>query len=1690
METRSKYLALATLLIVGLSACTRGGGPYYNPLMDPRYNAGLENDASVPDAAIPVDDGGLADVFIPVEDAGEEPVDAGDIIADASVPDAGIEDAGTPTEDAGQPVVDAGPPVQDAGTPEPDAGIQPCVDVPTTPTIDIEPDAPNTTSSLSLIIDKPANCTLEYDITWTYRYVDSSASLVAAAQRNKETVVASATRKHQVWTAEVFAKNAAGTASPTATSAVQILNARPSVTVTLPSSPTAESDLVMDYLMEDPDGNGCQGCDIVQRDTIQWTLNGDPQPNYLNRSSIPALALQPGQEWGVTVTVSDGEDISLPGSASTTVLNRAPLITDVLVVPSNPALPYPTKASSLMAYATASDPDNPNAGQAGLNTTWSWFKKNAGSNVEVPISGESGEVLASSFFSKGDMIKARAVISDGEFVAQGDSEWVEIRNDLPVITSVYLKPASSNGVTSEFFTSSEDIVCAHTSLPDADGDPVTLSYTWVINPDTPEERTSPVTGRTLAAGETQRYDTVQCTITPNDGIDFGTPMSGSGTADNAPPEVQGILSIQPVEPRQAAGKLTAKDTLVCGPPNIQDTDSNDSLDFTVRWTQRFWVNNPSTGQQEEYVTIHDKSSSSPNFAPPDLRRGDEIHCTVTPMDMVPGTGKKLSDGIPKDSAPVVIGNTPPTVDAVVILDPAPTSSDEVPCMASDADDYDNDEVHFEYSWYVLNPDEGGAYPEPDESGAYPVGTLMQKVGPTQTLQAGEIAMLPPTSAKHRQKLLCKAQPSDGTDAGAAVFSAPVMVGNTPPTANGARVDAIDPFTGQAGTPRADSTYVCSAIDVADIDDETLSYAVEWYVNDALVLASGFSDDGTLPEQYRKKNNRITCKVTVSDGTDIGPQSAMSIAVSIPDTVGSMTDIGFDPPEPNSSEDVRCAGTYDDPDEGDPQPVLTYRWLGESGNVLSTSEVLSKAEIARGLRIKCEVTASFSDPSMQDVVATSPLVTVTNGAPSLESVIIDQPSAHAYTPLSVQAGVATDPDQANISNFRWDWCKRPGGETSCMHLGTGASLDPDTLTEEERYRRGDTVRVTGFAIDDQGKESAGTSAEIPIGNAPPLPAHASFDPFSDESEETRPARHDQDLQCSVVINEDYGDDGNGNPTDFDGDRMRFRVEWAATDHRGTWPPDGFTGTQEGDKVWVAPEDEGVSYPFKTAELDGDSIDRHYLPANARTHCRITATDIPSVGTPESAPGVPNGILWNDGPWRFDVDTTDDEPLSGPTGPFLDCPTGSCSLRAALTLAEMVDLQKDPMGSIITIPGGTYTFGTNYTAAEVVDLQAPVEFHGDPEDRPVLLSNRVILRAGLAPGAPSTVFAPWGIKIYNFDFDCAGLEANDPPMLDVTDGIDITLENVKFGDCFRALRVYGGIVEARSIEVIGNPDSRHHAIEIGTNGQTKQSSGFIDGLSITGHGNRSNLSVGDEASALSVFQVTTFELSNATFDGNDSYSGGHILYKGEDDTPSRFHVRDSLLQNGYAKVNGGAIFMGAGGELIIENTEITNNTASVGAAVYAGNGAYAKTLTFIDSSIESNLATSYQAAGLYLKGASGTFLTKVNLQGTNIGGTSSDDCTTSNKSNRILPSGSVPNLAALQGGGIFAQYAVIENPEGSGNPSSIRCNKIYYGSSIATQGNGGGVNISSNGSVFDSNGIDVSGNLPNDTGSGGGACSYCD
>jgi len=465
---------------------------------------------------------------------------------------------------------------------------------------------------------------------------------------------------------------------------------------------------------------------------------------------------------------------------------------------------------------------------------------------------------------------------------------VVVANSPPSIASVSISPGT--GTETTVFT------CLPSGWSDPDGDSPGYLYQWSV------DGTPSVTISTISGASFNKNQSLVCTVTPTDGALSGTPVaSGSVLVQNTPPTLT-LASITPTSPTEGS-------TLQASPVGPFDADG-DSVTYSYAW----YVDSG-------LVAVVTTPTLTGSF----FDKGQSVYVEITP-------GDGDDSGNPVNSAPVLIGNTPPTVAQALI---SPTSGGEATtftCLGFGGADVDlADSVSFTYAWTV--------------NGA-PSGT-------SQTLDGA--------SFDSGDSIACTATPFDGEDSGAGVASASLVIDNTPPSIASVSITPTTAYT--------DTTLTATPSGWSDADGDAPSYLYEWFTSSTAVA----TNSATLAGSYFSKGETITVQVTPQDASSSG-SPVTSSGVVILNTAPTAPGVSISPSAPDDSEDLVCSVNTPSTDLDTDPITYGYAWLVDSAATSYVAATLPSAATAAGEVWTCEVTPNDGE---EDGVTASASTSVTD-----------------------------------------------------------------------------------------------------------------------------------------------------------------------------------------------------------------------------------------------------------------------------------------------------------------------------------------------------------------------------------------------------------------------------------------------------------------------------------------------------------------------------------------------------------------------------------------------------------------------------------------------------------------------------------------------------------------------------------------
>ncbi len=305
----------------------------------------------------------------------------------------------------------------------------------------------------------------------------------------------------------------------------------PTVNVSVsPSGPQTGEPLVAVAEVSEPDGDAVQ---------LVWSWDVDGLPIAASGPDAgPGLR---GEQWSVTVRAFD-RDGEATATATTTIGNAAPVITDAEILPKSP-----TSADILELVAVAEDAElDP------VSLEVSWWVAEASRGLGPTLEGAL----------RGEAVEAMVVATDGRMPSE--PVWVGpviVGNGAPQVTTVVVEPRP--------LTVSSGAVC-EVEASDPDGDPVELSISWSVDGEPAGE------GPVLSREDLFVGASVVCEARPWDGSTEGIAVESEPVVVRGRTPEPPHLRVHPVSPWEGEGLWCWEDA------PAWDADG-DPLVYTVTW---------------------------------------------------------------------------------------------------------------------------------------------------------------------------------------------------------------------------------------------------------------------------------------------------------------------------------------------------------------------------------------------------------------------------------------------------------------------------------------------------------------------------------------------------------------------------------------------------------------------------------------------------------------------------------------------------------------------------------------------------------------------------------------------------------------------------------------------------------------------------------------------------------------------------------------------------------------------------------------------------------------------------------------------------------------------------------------------------------------------------------------------------
>lgn len=493
-----------------------------------------------------------------------------------------------------------------------------------------------------------------------------------------------------------------------------------------------------------------------------------------------------------------------------------------------------------------------------LNYSFAWFQD--GQRVD----GLESDAVPPELTAKGELWQVEVTPRAGNLAGTVGRAEVEVLNSPPTLSASWANPTPSPF---------EDLQVISTTF-DADDDEVSLSFAWSVDGeeivhDAPD----------LSADLTERGQIWEVTISTHDGEEDGESVTLTAEIGNTPPEVGGVT----VAPDPAF----TDSTLVATAHDVFDADGDVVTLFYDWYVEGSLV----------------QSSEDPSLSGDHFVKHESVHVEVTPDD-------GATTGSPVSSAPLVISNSPPSVDSAAITPPVLTTLTDATCTPGTFSDADGDPEGYTYGWTV----NGSA--------------------------AGSTSALPSSAFVRGNTVVCTLTPFDGEDEGAPVSSPSVVVANTPPVLDSVAITPSSPRVGDTLSAVLGSSH--------DADSDPITFRYAWSIDGVPTGHTGSTFSSFSP------GNSIRVTVTPNDGFEDGTP-VTSGAVSVENTPPVIHSLTLSP-RPAYTNTPVMASTHATDADGD-ELAYTYTWFVDGVAQSTTGGVLGSSAFVKHQTVYAQVRVS-------------------------------------------------------------------------------------------------------------------------------------------------------------------------------------------------------------------------------------------------------------------------------------------------------------------------------------------------------------------------------------------------------------------------------------------------------------------------------------------------------------------------------------------------------------------------------------------------------------------------------------------------------------------------------------------------------------------------------------------------------------
>jgi len=452
----------------------------------------------------------------------------------------------------------------------------------------LTPNSPTTTNDLTclfMITDPDAGDSLTTNVTWYKNAAVYSSITQSVSNGSQASTILDASNnvKNEIWNCTIIPYDGK-TYGNQASSKVIIQNTAPSIDA-IPDKST-DSMIYWSYNANATDIDHDEGVD-----TLTWSINN----SMLDINSATGLISDTPSDSDegthvVKVTVSDGTNQSSTTFVYTVTANRAPNVTSISLLPSQP------KTNDNINCSFIITDDRLQTCSANI----SWYRNNIlniTSNISINNGTLSSSLLSYQYTVKGQEWNCTIIPFDGNSYGRQSSAKLTIINSLPTSPNISIIPVTPN-------TNNDLNVIFNQVSDDNDSDLVTYSYQWfrdnIYQPS--------ITGSTVSSGVTSKNQIWKVIVTPNDGQENGNSISKNVTIRNSIPSISSA-NINPT----TAYKTT---TLTASTTGWSDLDGEPE-NYVYQW---FNQNGKIIG------------ATLPSLTGSYFNKSNRIFCNVTPYD--------------------------------------------------------------------------------------------------------------------------------------------------------------------------------------------------------------------------------------------------------------------------------------------------------------------------------------------------------------------------------------------------------------------------------------------------------------------------------------------------------------------------------------------------------------------------------------------------------------------------------------------------------------------------------------------------------------------------------------------------------------------------------------------------------------------------------------------------------------------------------------------------------------------------------------------------------------------------------------------------------------------------------------------------------------------------------------------------